>query len=632
MRNDRGFTQVELITALAVVALLATLSITSVGRISSNAKAQKLETEVMTLNSAVAAYRGSGGQIPDDASSTEIIMKLKSVANSELVDHIPGLSSSMVDARLSLEVQSEEEAETSQKRVVWDGVKNRFEIVSSGDAGIKAFALNADPELAKTQEDDRVHSFTYAKESSWVWDFEEVALPTSSGPTTVAVVDETTLTVPDVPTVEDPEDPDTPEPTLLAPPTFSIGEGSYSIRNFNLPVTISNPNPPEVSNIFYSVDFGPWEAYNGDALDLDPDSVLMSQAIAADDTDFLSSLLTRATYSATPATLLPPTIETSSSSFGALDTRFVGVGIYDNNTGDPSYVEYRVAGGPWQVYDGPFVLDREDYLSGVVIESRAISSDDYYHSSESASNVVTYEPIEIESAVEGDFSSGTGPSGFTSNSNADNHFAWGRTTDRWGNPYQGQSQSELLFNGSDPTSVGLGTRFQLGALDYHNGSFLSNTGADGVGFALDLDLMVGGQQLNEVFNFEFELLNILNVGNYNGNGSDAIASADTVRISDNSRVTQFTLGSTVLEFALEFGEATENGFSNFNEFFVFENRGASTNVYGTLTNITPEEEAPGGQELLEANGKGKGKGLTEEFGNGNNDSDPSIIDALLDLF
>jgi len=459
MRNNKGFTQVELIATLAVLALLATLSVAAVGRISSNAKVQKLESEVMTLNSAVAAYRGSGGQIPADATSTDIILKLKSIANSEQVDQIPGLSSSMVDARLSLEVQTEEEAESSQKRVVWNSDSNRFEIASSGDAGIKAFALNANPELEKTQEDDRVHTFKYAKESTWVWDFEEVALPSSSGPTTVAVVDETTLSVPDAPTVEDPDDPDAPEPTLLSPPTFSIGEGSYSIRNFDLPVTITNPNPPGVSNIYYSVDYGPWEVYNGDELNLDPDSVLMSQAIANDGENYLSSLMTRAAYTATPATLLPPTIETSASNFGALDTRYVAASITDNNVGDPSYVEYRVAGGPWQVYDGPFVMDREDYLAGVLIESRSISTNEYYDSSESSTSVVGYEPIEIDSAAEGDFSSATGPNGMVTGSDSDNHFAWGRTTDSWGNPYQGYSQSELQFNGSQPQGIAVGNRF-----------------------------------------------------------------------------------------------------------------------------------------------------------------------------
>lgn len=598
MKTQKGFTQVELISTIAVLALLATLSIASVGRIGSNARTQKLETEVKTLNSAVAAYQGFGGQIGEDLDSADIILKLKSIANSDDADRIPGLTSSMVDARLSLEMQTDAEASSGAERVVWNSNTNKFEITTSGGPGIKAFGLDADPEELKAVEDDRVHAFKYAKDSSWVWDFQEVAMTNPSGPTGVSVVDESTLPVSSAPAVTDPDDPGTPDPVALLAPTFSVGEGSYSIRNFDLAVEITNPNPPSSSQIFYSVDYGTWELYDGTPLSLDPGSVLMSQVISSDDTAYLSSTLTRATYTATPATLLPPVIQTSASTFGALDNRYVGVKLEDINGDDPSYLEYRVAGGPWQVYDGTFVLDREDYLAGVVIESRAVSTDEYYHSSETTSGVVALEEIDIETAAEGAFSSPGGPNGMRTSQNSDNHFAWGRTWDNYGNYYSGYSRSELDFTGSQPFGVTLGNRFQLGSLDYHNGTFVSGTGAESVQFDLDLDLVVGGQLLNETFGFEFELINSINQGYYNGTGSDAVASADYVRISDNSRTTTFSLGNTLLEFALEFGESTDNGFSTFNEFFVFENRGASTNVYGTLRNVTPDSGPPNPGDIV----------------------------------
>ena len=241
--------------------------------------------------------------------------------------------------------------------------------------------------------------------------------------------------------------------------------------------------------------------------------------------------------------------------------------------------------------------------------------------------MVALEEIDIETAAEGEFSSPGGPNGMRTSQNSGNHFAWGRAWDNYGRYYSGYSQSELDFTGSQPFGVTMGNRFQLGSLDYHNGTFVSGTGAESVQFDLDLDLVVGGQLLNETFGFEFELINSVNQGYYNGTGSDAVASADYVRISDNSRTTTFSLGNTLLEFSLEFGESTDNGFSTFNEFFVFENRGASTNVYGTLRNVTPDSGPPNPDDIVFPGSgddtAGKAKGHTEEYGNGNNEGTAS---------
>ena len=106
---------------------------------------------------------------------------------------------------------------------------------------------------------------------------------------------------------------------------------------------------------------------------------------------------------------------------------------------------------------------------------------------------------------------------------------------------------------------------------------------------LDLDLVISGYDASTNFTFDFDLVNTDNYGNYTGTGYDAWRSADYVEIRESSQTNYFSLQGTLLAFTLEFGDASEYGFAEFDEFHVLEQRAADTRVYGTLRLATEGE-------------------------------------------
>jgi len=600
MRTRNGFTLLEMVATIAILGVIATVSVIGVGEVVQNTRVQKLETEIKTLNTAVAVYQGFGGQISDDASLDDVIAKMKTVTRSSMSYRVPGLSGSMVDARLSYEVQSEEEASSRAPRVVWNGTRGKFEIARTGEAGIKSFGLEADPEAVRITESDRLFAMQYSAESTWVWDYQDRQAPVRDGPSSVTVETPGTIAGATPPEPGTPTGPSV-DPGALAPPEFTRDGGNYSVRDFDLDVELVNPNPAGSSSLYYSVNYGPWQRYRGGSLDVSPDDVVRGQAISTDPDFWSNSALASATYNVVPVQLLPPLIETSASRFGIWEDRYITVSMDDPNVDDPSYIEFSVAGGPWQVYDAPFYLDRDDYSTSVPIVARTVSDQPYFESSEIATRVLDNTPFDIGGRATGQFHSPTGADGLVWNQDATDHFAWGED-----GTYSWLSQSELEFFGSTTSSATLGSRFQLGTLDYYNGAILSGTGADSVTFDLGLALNLGGGvNFSRTFRFEFDLINVLNVGDQFGTGPDAWASADYVRIDDGTQTTQFSVNGTILELQLEFGDATDAGFADFSEFYVLENREATTNVYGTVRVISEQEGPPGNAYGY---GKGKGKG------------------------
>lgn len=584
----KAFTVIEAVIVVAILGLLSTTVFNVYGKINQVAHQEKLRSEVKTLNNAVKIYQGFGGKFDGISDPAEVIGKLKSVAHSEIADRIPGLNASMVDARLSVRMQSSDEAESGEARVVWDASTHQFVVAKSGGQGISSFGLDANPEEIP-EIDQRELVQLYAKNSTWVWDFEESSMPVIQGPTAISTisneeVDDSLIPIDEIP---DPVGPLNKEG--LDTPTLSPPPNSYSIRDFDLPVEIVNPNNPGISRLYYSVDFGPWEEYSGEPVILAPESSIAAQVIPKYRRDYHASAMNRGEYEALPVLLSPPVIDTSVSSFGAFSDRYVSVTLTDPNQGDPSYIEYRVSYGPWQVYDGPFLVDSEIYEADVLVESRSRSDNSFYQTSENSSSLLDYIPFSVEGVAFARFHTAYGPYGAWARQTEYNNFYWGRIYDNYGRRISGLTESYLEFVGEENNDTEFGLRFDLGSLDYYNGAILANTGATSVKLDLDLDLVISGYDASTNFTFDFDLVNTDNYGNYTGTGYDAWRSADYVEIRESSQTNFFSLQGTLLAFTLEFGDASEYGFAEFDEFHVLEQRAADTRVYGTLRLATEGE-------------------------------------------
>ena len=122
--------------------------------------------------------------------------------------------------------------------------------------------------------------------------------------------------------------------------------------------------------------------------------------------------------------------------------------------------------------------------------------------------------------------------------------------------------------------VSANERFQIGTLDYYNGTISMSSLATAVDF--DVQLAFGGQVAN--FDYQFDLLTTQNT-------SDVWESADYVWFNDTASTETVNLYGHDFSLVLEFGETTASGFSEIDQFHVLENETASANLYATLVSI-----------------------------------------------
>ncbi|MDH3717482.1 MAG: choice-of-anchor K domain-containing protein [Planctomycetota bacterium] len=152
------------------------------------------------------------------------------------------------------------------------------------------------------------------------------------------------------------------------------------------------------------------------------------------------------------------------------------------------------------------------------------------------------------------------------------------------------SWGEAFFSGTDPSSLSFtGTAFStdveqqfvVGTLDYFNGATVSGTQATSVDLEITLNITSPtGTDANLVF--PFSLVN-------RPNTLDPIESADSIFLSSQTTNRFFNLDGRFFTLAIGFANATQGGFENVDEFFVFENESASAELIGIITpNVTPE--------------------------------------------
>ncbi len=583
-RSIRGFSLLEVLVTVTVVGTLAFLATVTVSNVTSSTQEQKLNSDVETLNRSVAAFVAAGGKLSEVSSADEVLTALKQ--EMENASRVPGFGGAKIDDRVTFEYQSESEANRGGLRAYWDGDRQRFVLASSGKGGgIKGLGLSNTPSVAK---DSKVKaakaSMLYSEEGSWIWDYAEGAPTAPPKPIDVTLGD-TPDTTPVIPST--PSTPPSSSLTPLTPPTYSLATGSYPISSFNLPLTLSNPNPPGTSEIYYSVDYGNWNLYSG-PLTVPPGTVVAAQAIALDDSYQNSSRLDQ-TYSALPAGLIPPVISPSSPLFGLFSNRLLTVTITDLNPGGISKIQYRVGGDPWQDYTAPFSLTRDGYPSGAMVEARSVPTDPYYLASTATLRTLGVEAPNVAGTSLGNFSDPSGDSNMLTNitsGGSSSYFEWGRDYLVSGENMSADEEARLKkstmdFAGNSFTASTNGESFEVGSLTYYNGTIVSNTGAKSIKFSTNVALNVNGYKADTTFTFDFDLINTVNLLDPN----DKWADADYVKLRNSVASETLDFNGVLFKLQLEFGETTPQGISLFDEFHVLEGKTATTKVYGTLVEV-----------------------------------------------
>ncbi|MEO6846782.1 MAG: type II secretion system protein, partial [Chthoniobacterales bacterium] len=293
----KGFTLIEILVALAVAGVLSGTAIVAVNNVHESTRVSKLEADVVTINSAIGVYTLNGGTLTNTTSPQAILDQLKTSADATSTANLTGLKGAMVDRRLSTDMQADSEAAGSQTRAVWDATSQRFVITSSGAAGVKKFVFN--DALASVNPGTETRTPTIKAGDNWVWKYADVA---AKDPLNLITGSETGTGTGTPPTVTAPT---APTPLQLNPPTFSQPAGSQALINYDLSLTLSNPNPNGTSQIFYidPAGSGDFSLYTGQTISVAVGQSVPAYAYTSDPDHWLTSSTQSNTYTATPVDL-----------------------------------------------------------------------------------------------------------------------------------------------------------------------------------------------------------------------------------------------------------------------------------------------------------------------------------------
>ncbi|MEM9016058.1 MAG: choice-of-anchor K domain-containing protein, partial [Verrucomicrobiota bacterium] len=569
--RQRGISLMEILTVVTGVGILATITTALISDLFVDAREQKQVRDVETLNRAVLSYLGAGGNLDSVTDPRDVLTALKRRVSSGA--RTPGLAGSKIDPGMTFELQSSAEASSSQPRIYWDSSTMRFYVATSGESpGIERFYHDPDAIPEDTGDADANFAFLYAGEDNWIWDYADVPVPSSPAPLEIPTTVSPPTTIPPTPTGY----PTPPSPSVapLDPPDFSVVSGTYPIANFDLSLVLANPNPTGSSAVYYSLNYGSWQLYSG-PLSVSPDANVAAMAIAMSDLYTNSSRVDHA-YGVLNEDLLSPAITFSAPQLGLFTNRSAQVTLTDLNPPGVSTLEYRIAGGPWLSYAGPFTLSRDDYPTGAMVQARAMPTNPYYNASTTTLRTMGIEPLSITGDADGEFYDPTGESGMVTNLTGgarSDYFNWGDDSD------SNHSKSYLDYTATTLGQISGQDRFRVGTIDYFNGTIANDSGATAISFSVNLDLDINSIAVSTTFDFDFELVNTAN------DSSDPWGSADFVRMSQPIATEIIDINGVGFQLQLEFGETTENGISYFDEFHVLENSSAATQLYGTLIEV-----------------------------------------------
>ncbi|MBL9132511.1 MAG: choice-of-anchor K domain-containing protein [Verrucomicrobiaceae bacterium] len=271
---------------IAIVAALATISVSLMTDDSGSVHQAKLESDVATLNQMVALYVADGGDLAGLTNPQTILDKMKRVRpQAEWQRHAGAASGRLVDVRLRARVTSAREP-GEVVRAAWNRTKQRFEITgnATGDA-VSEFYL--DESLASADFGTETRRSTIKNYNSstrgWVWNA-STRDPTANylNPSPITGNGQTQNFNPSESAPSTGPGGGTggggggsggggggggggtTPPTALPAPSISPGGGTYAFASFPSSVTINrNGAIPTASRLMVRVNGGAWSEFAG---------------------------------------------------------------------------------------------------------------------------------------------------------------------------------------------------------------------------------------------------------------------------------------------------------------------------------------------------------------------------------
>ncbi len=174
----------------------------------------------------------------------------------------------------------------------------------------------------------------------------------------------------------------------LGVPIFSLVGGEYPNNDYDLSLTLTNPNSAGSSDLEYRVNGGGWQPYTGTPITVTPDDTISAYAKSTDTGQWTDSTVAANTYTAGLDQLVAPIITLSAEKFDFVTDPTVTVTITNPNPTALGSLMRRVDGGAWVPNPVPgspivFNLNIINYISSTaLIEAKVISTNPLWLDSE----------------------------------------------------------------------------------------------------------------------------------------------------------------------------------------------------------------------------------------------------------
>lgn len=272
-----GFSLIESLLAVAIVALVATVVVPSIQGGPEAAKKAKLEQDVVVVNNAIDAYLTAGGS-QAALSAGGVIEALKQQVTGGVAAEMTGPMGPFLDPRI---VTNSSDFSWSA-RFDQSGTRPRFVVQKSPDGVV--FALG--PASA-------VGGAVASSKPSWLWSYTPATATDSNRPVFEPGTIDVTTTLGATNAIIN----------GLSAPVITPASQTLPISGFPLLVSISNPNPANSSIVYYRIGSGSWVLWVGSPFNVDPGSVVTAVSISIDPSRYYNSPASSQTYGVTPLQL-----------------------------------------------------------------------------------------------------------------------------------------------------------------------------------------------------------------------------------------------------------------------------------------------------------------------------------------
>jgi len=274
-----GFSIVEVLVAVAVAGILATIAIPVVTGVPDSAKKEKLEQDVIVVNSAIDAYLAAGGD-PRNLTAANVLTALKSRVYGGMPAEMMGPQGPFLDPTVA----------TNPTDFSWSAVfvtdpRPRFQI-ERGTTGV-VFGRGPAVEIGGVAQ--RVDE----ARPSWLWSYTQAATTEESSPIFSPL------------TAEGPRTLSQAAMTPLSAPGFMPPEGIFPLSAFgtSLLLQLTNLNPAGSSRVFFQTDQNPsWTLYEAPFAVAAPGRIT-ARAVSLDPSRYSASPTNSQTYRGRPTVM-----------------------------------------------------------------------------------------------------------------------------------------------------------------------------------------------------------------------------------------------------------------------------------------------------------------------------------------